>query len=154
MRFDTTAYQQAVYLDADNATYWCSIGALYSELKQQRDALDAYSRAIALDGTLIEVLPSFSFCCFCFCRCMRLLTSRVSAYYDVCRRGSISVHCTRAAIKCKMRSVPTIVLTNSTRARRWLPNASSSCRRRPRANPKSPPPTPPRPPTPLNKQQF
>lgn len=148
-----TAYQQAVYLDADNATYWCSIGALYSELKQQRDALDAYSRAIALDGTLIEVLPSFSFVAFVVV-CVSSPAGARPIRYDVCRRGSISVHCTRAAIKCKMHSVRTIALTNSTRARRWLPNSSSSCRRRPRANPKSPPPTPPRPPTPLNKQQF
>nr|CAG8488202.1 3591_t:CDS:10 [Entrophospora candida] len=41
------AYQQAVYRDGRNPTFWCSIG--------HRDALDAYSRAIRLNPYISEV---------------------------------------------------------------------------------------------------
>ncbi|KAI0040507.1 TPR-like protein [Auriscalpium vulgare] len=37
------AYQQAVYRDGRNPTFWCSIGVLYFQINQYRDALDAYS---------------------------------------------------------------------------------------------------------------
>ena len=39
------AYQQAVYRDGRNPTFWCSIGVLYYQINQYRDALDAYNRA-------------------------------------------------------------------------------------------------------------
>ncbi|KAK9455505.1 hypothetical protein V1511DRAFT_521248 [Dipodascopsis uninucleata] len=50
------AYQQAVYRDGRNPTFWCSIGVLYYQINQYRDALDAYSRAILWYdlGTLYE----------------------------------------------------------------------------------------------------
>lgn len=66
------AYQQAVYRDGRNPTFWCSIGVLYYQINQYRDALDAYSRAIRLNpyisevwydlGTLVR-LPSISHRC-------------------------------------------------------------------------------------------
>jgi general transcriptional corepressor CYC8 len=63
------AYQQAVYRDGRNPTFWCSIGVLYYQINQYRDALDAYSRAIRLNpyisevwydlGTLVRIHASF-----------------------------------------------------------------------------------------------
>jgi general transcriptional corepressor CYC8 len=61
------AYQQAVYRDGRNPTFWCSIGVLYYQINQYRDALDAYSRAIRLNPFISEVwydlgtLVGFSF---------------------------------------------------------------------------------------------
>ena len=49
------AYQQAVYRDGRNPTFWCSIGVLYYRINQYRDALDAYSRAIRLNPSISEV---------------------------------------------------------------------------------------------------
>ena len=49
------AYQQAVYRDGKNPTFWCSIGVLYYQINQYRDALDAYSRAIRLNPNISEV---------------------------------------------------------------------------------------------------
>ena len=49
------AYQQAVYRDGRNSTFWCSIGVLYYQINQYRDALDAYSRAIRLNPFISEV---------------------------------------------------------------------------------------------------
>lgn len=49
------AYQQAVYRDGKNPTFWCSIGVLYYQINQYRDALDAYSRAIRLNPFISEV---------------------------------------------------------------------------------------------------
>lgn len=49
------AYQQAVYRDGKNPTFWCSIGVLYYQINQFRDALDAYSRAIRLNPYISEV---------------------------------------------------------------------------------------------------
>jgi cytochrome c-type biogenesis protein CcmH/NrfG len=49
------AYQQAVYRDGRNPTFWCSIGVLYYQINQFRDALDAYSRAIRLNPYISEV---------------------------------------------------------------------------------------------------
>jgi len=49
------AYQQAVYRDGRNPTFWCSIGVLYYQINQYRDALDAYSRAIRLNSYISEV---------------------------------------------------------------------------------------------------
>ena len=49
------AYQQAVYRDGQNPTFWCSIGVLYFQLNQFRDALDAYSRAIRINPYISEV---------------------------------------------------------------------------------------------------
>jgi hypothetical protein len=41
--------QQAVYRDGRNPTFWCSIGVLYFQINQFRDALDAYSCAIRIN---------------------------------------------------------------------------------------------------------
>jgi len=49
------AYQRAVYRDGRNPTFWCSIGVLYYQINQYRDALDAYSRAIRLNPHISEV---------------------------------------------------------------------------------------------------
>ncbi|KAJ3311826.1 hypothetical protein HDV04_003566 [Boothiomyces sp. JEL0838] len=49
------AYQQAVYRDGRNPTFWCSIGVLYYQINQYSDALDAYSRAIRLNPYISEV---------------------------------------------------------------------------------------------------
>ena len=49
------AYQQAVYRDGRNPTFWCSIGVLYFQINQFRDALDAYSRAIRINPYIPEV---------------------------------------------------------------------------------------------------
>src|SRR5271154_1651745 len=49
------AYQQAVYRDGRNPTFWCSIGVLYYNINQYRDALDAYSRAIRINPYISEV---------------------------------------------------------------------------------------------------
>lgn len=49
------AYQQAVYRDGRNPTFWCSIGVLYFQITQYRDALDAYSRAIRINPYISEV---------------------------------------------------------------------------------------------------
>ena len=48
-------YQQAVYREARNPTFWCSIGVLYYQINQYRDALDAYSRAIQLNPHISEI---------------------------------------------------------------------------------------------------
>ena len=54
------AYQQAVYWDGHNPTFWCSIGVflgvLYFRINQYRDALDAYSWAIRINPYILEVL--------------------------------------------------------------------------------------------------
>lgn len=49
------AYQQAVYRDGRNPTFWCSIGVLYYKINQFSDALDAYTRAIHLNPYISEV---------------------------------------------------------------------------------------------------
>ncbi|KAG9098698.1 glucose repression mediator protein [Ceratobasidium sp. UAMH 11750] len=49
------SYQQAVYRDGRNPTFWCSIGVLYYNINQFRDALDAYSRAIRINPYISEV---------------------------------------------------------------------------------------------------
>src|ERR1700678_1474717 len=49
------AYQQAVYRDGRNPTFWCSIGVLYFQINQYRDALDAYTRAIRINPYISEV---------------------------------------------------------------------------------------------------
>ncbi|KAH8792958.1 hypothetical protein DL96DRAFT_1743111 [Flagelloscypha sp. PMI_526] len=49
------AYQQAVYHDGQNLTFWCSIGVLYFQINQFRDALDAYSHAIRINPYISEV---------------------------------------------------------------------------------------------------
>lgn len=54
------AYQQAVYRDGRNPTFWCSIGVLYYQINQYPDALDAYGRAIRLNPYLPEVWYGFS----------------------------------------------------------------------------------------------
>lgn len=41
--------------DPQNPNVWCSLGVLYYQLHQNRDALDAYTRAIKLDPHLCEV---------------------------------------------------------------------------------------------------
>lgn len=42
------SFQQAVYRDGRNAAFWNSVGILYMESSQFKDALDAFSRAIQL----------------------------------------------------------------------------------------------------------
>ena len=49
------AYQQAVYRDGRNPTFWISIGVLYFQINQYKDALDAYTRAIRLNPYISEV---------------------------------------------------------------------------------------------------
>lgn len=49
------AYQQAVYRHGRNPTFWCSIGVLYFQINQYRDALDAYSSAIRIKPYISEV---------------------------------------------------------------------------------------------------
>jgi general transcriptional corepressor CYC8 len=49
------AYQQAVYRDGRNPTFWCSIGVLYYQINQYSDALDAYGRALRLNPYIPEV---------------------------------------------------------------------------------------------------
>jgi tetratricopeptide (TPR) repeat protein len=49
------AYQQAVYRDGRNATFWCSIGVLYYQINQFTDALDAYGRSLRLNPYIPEV---------------------------------------------------------------------------------------------------
>jgi general transcriptional corepressor CYC8 len=43
------SYQQAVYRKGRDPVTWISIGNLYFQINQFKDALDAYSRAIQLD---------------------------------------------------------------------------------------------------------
>jgi cytochrome c-type biogenesis protein CcmH/NrfG len=50
-----SAYQQAVYRDGRNPTFWCSIGVLYYQINQFPDALDAYGRALRLNPHTSEV---------------------------------------------------------------------------------------------------
>jgi general transcriptional corepressor CYC8 len=75
------AYQQAVYRDGRNPTFWCSIGVLYYQINQYRDALDAYSRAIRLNPYISEVwydlgtLVCFSFFLFSLRLYSKSLTS-------------------------------------------------------------------------------
>lgn len=49
------SYQQAVYRDGRNPTFWCSIGVLYYQINQYPDALDAYGRALRLNPYIPEV---------------------------------------------------------------------------------------------------
>ncbi|TDL13750.1 hypothetical protein BD410DRAFT_365540 [Rickenella mellea] len=49
------AYQQAVYRDGRNPTFWCSIGVLYFQINQYHDALDACSRAIRINPYISDV---------------------------------------------------------------------------------------------------
>ena len=48
-------YQQAIYRDGRNPTFWHSIGVLYFQINQFRDALAAYSRAIHISLYIFEV---------------------------------------------------------------------------------------------------
>jgi len=43
------------YRDGRNPIFWCSIGVLYYQISQHRDALDAYTRAIRLNPYISEV---------------------------------------------------------------------------------------------------
>ncbi|KAH9965579.1 hypothetical protein BJV74DRAFT_890217 [Russula compacta] len=49
------AYQQAVYHDSRNPTFWCSIRVLYFQINQFCDTLDAYSWAICINPYISEV---------------------------------------------------------------------------------------------------
>ena len=49
------AYQQSVYRDGRNPTFWCSIVVLYFQVSQYHDALDAYSRVIRINPYILEV---------------------------------------------------------------------------------------------------
>lgn len=53
------AYQQAVYRDGRNPTFWCSIGVVYFQINQFRDVLDAYSRAIRINPYIPDVWFDF-----------------------------------------------------------------------------------------------
>lgn len=48
-------YQQAVYCDGRNPTIRCSIGVLYLQTNQYRNALDAYSRTIRINPYMSKV---------------------------------------------------------------------------------------------------
>ncbi len=54
-RIENVAVFLTRYRDGRNPTFWCSIGVLYYQINQYRDALDAYSRAIRLNPYLSEV---------------------------------------------------------------------------------------------------
>lgn len=49
------AYQNALKKDVRNPVFWCSIGVLCYKINQYKDALDAYSYALALNPNLSEV---------------------------------------------------------------------------------------------------
>ncbi|KDN43581.1 hypothetical protein RSAG8_05958, partial [Rhizoctonia solani AG-8 WAC10335] len=51
------SYQQAVYCDGRNPTFWCSIrvGVLYYNINQFCDTLDAYSHAIRIHPYISRV---------------------------------------------------------------------------------------------------
>lgn len=69
------AYQQAVYRDGRNPTFWCSIGVLYYQINQYRDALDAYSRAIRLNPFISEVWYDLGTLVCCLTLIIELLCS-------------------------------------------------------------------------------
>ena len=48
-------FAKAVCRDELNPSSWCSIGVLYYQINQFRDALDAYSRSICLNPQQSEV---------------------------------------------------------------------------------------------------
>lgn len=73
------AYQQAVYRDGRNPTFWCSIGVLYYQINQYRDALDAYSRAIRLNPYISEVWYDLG-TLVSACRFLRLATPFNKSY--------------------------------------------------------------------------
>ena len=101
------AYQQAVYRDGRNPTFWCSIGVLYYQINQYRDALDAYSRAIRLNPNISEVWYDLG----------TLVSYPQQSIHDMkLTSHSMSLATTRPA----MRSMLTIVLPN------WIPPMSTS----------------------------
>lgn len=97
------AYQQAVYRDGKNPTFWCSIGVLYYQINQYRDALDAYSRAIRLNPYISEVWYD--------------LGTLVSSLLTFLHMHANQYSSTRAATtRSQMLWTPTSVLLNSTLA--------------------------------------
>jgi cytochrome c-type biogenesis protein CcmH/NrfG len=49
------AYQQAVFRDGRNPSFWNAVGELYYNVNQPRDAYDAYSRGIRLNPYISEL---------------------------------------------------------------------------------------------------
>lgn len=49
------AYQEVVHRDEQNVAYWNSIGILYMTIRQWRDAMDAFSKALQLNSNLMEI---------------------------------------------------------------------------------------------------
>lgn len=97
------AYQQAVYRDGRNPTFWCSIGVLYYQINQYRDALDAYSRAIRLNPNISEVWYDLgTLVSSTFQYCLPCCLFRSDAYWPT----SMS----RATIRSRMRSTRISVL--------------------------------------------
>ena len=75
------AYQQAVYRDGRNPTFWCSIGVLYFQINQFRDALDAYSRAIRINPYISEVWFDLG---SLYESCNNQITDAIDAYARAC----------------------------------------------------------------------
>lgn len=105
------AYQQAVYRDGRNPTFWCSIGVLYYQINQYRDALDAYSRAIRLNPYISEVWYDLG-----------TLVSSILLRKLISFGTLLTTHCSmsRATTKSAMRSMRTSAQTS------WIPATSTS----------------------------
>lgn len=114
------AYQQAVYRDGRNPTFWCSIGVLYYQINQYRDALDAYSRAIRLNPNISEVWYDLG-----------TLVSRTTTQLSPWSTNTDKCNSTnRATTRPATLSMPTLVPLNSIRATRtsrpaWLCSRAS-----------------------------
>jgi tetratricopeptide (TPR) repeat protein len=93
------AYQQAVYRDGRNPTFWCSIGVLYYQINQYRDALDAYSRAIRLNPYISEVWYDLGTLVSCWWEILFIETGLTV-------RGSMNLATTRSMTRLMLTSVP------------------------------------------------
>jgi len=47
-------YEKALWCDGKNPSCWISVGALYNEVGQWRDSLDALARSVELNSTAWE----------------------------------------------------------------------------------------------------
>lgn len=105
------AYQQAVYREGRNPTFWCSIGVLYYQINQYRDALDAYSRAIRLNPYISEVWYDLG---------------TLVCYFTLGLGSITNVHSTSpATTRSQMLWMPTSVQPSSTLETRILRHACS-----------------------------
>lgn len=102
------AYQQAVYRDGKNPTFWCSIGVLYYQINQYRDALDAYSRAIRLNPYISEVWYDLGTLVSCHSATSRARLSETVA--------DLSPSTNRATTRLPTRLMPINALLSSTPA--------------------------------------